>query len=97
MTYRPGASSSGGCLLLPSTAGAGVILPERALIHSSQCGHQLPPCFGACSSHASALALSAGRVQKNALGFPGGLSRLWMWPLLASTKVVCFPQSLAVL
>jgi len=55
------------------------------LIQSSQCGHHEPPCFAARSSHASAPAMLAAPVQKQALGLPGGLSRLWIWPLLAST------------
>src|SRR5215510_10670269 len=97
MTYRPGASPSGGLSSLPSTTGADVISPERALIHSSQCGHQLPLCFVACSSHPSAVAALAEPAQKSALGLPGGLIRLWMWPLFASTNVVRFSKSLAVL
>src|SRR5215510_7760896 len=96
MTYRPGASPSGGLSSLPSTTGADVISPERALIHSSQCGHQVPLCFFAFSSHASEDAARAEAAQKNALGLPGGLIRLWMWPLFASTNVLRFPKSLAV-
>src|SRR5262249_37087491 len=96
-TYRPGAPPSGGLFFLPRLGGAAVISPPRALIHSSQCGHQLPLCLGACSSHVSAFAGLAAAAQKKALGLPGGLSRLWICPLLASTKVLRSPKSFAVL
>ena len=35
--------------------------------------------------------LSAGPVQKTAFGLPGGLIRLWIWPLFASTNVLRSP------
>src|SRR5262249_27658943 len=97
VTYRPGAAPSGGFFSLPSISGADVSSPERALTHASQCGHQLPLNFADCSSHASAFAGRAAAAQKRALGLPGGLSRLWIWPLLASTKVLRSPKSFAVL
>src|SRR5262245_6150612 len=97
ITYWPGAAPRGGLFSLPSIFGVDVSSPERALIHSSQCGHQLPLNFDDCSSHASALAGLAAAVRKTALGLPGGLSRLWIWPLLASTKLLRSPKSFAVL
>src|SRR5262249_61891211 len=97
MTYRPGAASSGGCCALPSAPGGRVISFERALIQSSQCGHQLPLCFAACSRQASAPAAVAAPVQKQALGLPGGLIRLWIWPLVACTEGLRPPYNFAVL
>src|SRR5262249_10357975 len=53
-TYRPGAASSGGLALLPSSPGTDFVLTDRAIIHSLQCGHQLPACFSAFSRQAPA-------------------------------------------
>jgi len=40
--------------------GAGFFSPERAAIHSSQCGHQLPLLFADCASQSSAVFACAG-------------------------------------
>ena len=53
--------------MLPSSTGADLISPERALIHSRQCGHQLPPCLAACSRQAGASAAFDAAVQKQVL------------------------------
>ena len=71
-----GAAASGGLCLLPSSTGADLISPERALIHSRQGGHQLPPCLAACSRQAGASAAFDAAVQKQVFGLPGGLIRL---------------------
>jgi len=70
---------------LPSAAGASTRSPERSVVHSAQCSHQLPLCRVADAFQSSGSGPGAPPVQYDALGLPGGLTRLWMCPLLLST------------
>src|SRR5471032_2776932 len=88
MTYVPGAFTPAGCRLLPSFAGAGFRSPEWSASHVRQSTHHVSFSARALASHASALVVKSELRKNFAFGLPGGLIRLWIWPLELSTKRV---------
>src|SRR3978361_1102637 len=97
MTYVPGAFTLGGCRLLPTFADAGCRSPAWSMSHARQSTHHVSFSVRALASHASALPARSGFRKNFAFGLPGGLIRLWIWPLELSTKRVSPPNVRAVL
>ena len=58
------------------------------MTQSAQCSHQLPVRSSAEAFHASASAPGSPPIQYRDRGLPGGLISVWIWPVLANTKVV---------